>query len=462
VKLSLNWLSDFVELPGDVEELCSRLTLLGLEVEAVDPIRIAYPGVVVGRVVEVAAHPDADRLRVCRVNVGADELEIVCGAPNVRADQFVPVATIGAVLPGDFRIKRTKIRGVSSQGMICSERELGLGDAHEGIMVLNGQLRAGQLFDELYAYADTCVEIEVTPNRPDWLSHIGVAREIAAYYGVELRLPPVDDPVEIVEVDHDWRVVVEDRVGCPRFTARLVDGARVGASPLWMRQRLTAIGQRPINSIVDASNYVLHECGHPTHCFDRRRLKGKTIHLRKPRAGEILRTLDGIERKLEPHHLLVADEESAIALAGIMGGAESEVGEQTTDLLLEVAVFDPRTIRKGRRAVGLNTDASYRFERGVDFEAVPWVGRRLVHLITEVAGGRAHSVVVEGRGEAPAAAARFFVRSRQVQRVLGVEIEPARMAELLGCLQIPARPTERRRREGVEVTQPSFRHDLLE
>lgn len=461
MKLSVNWLRELVDFPDDVEELCDRLTLLGLEVEELQEFSVAFPKVYVGEVLEAEPHPDADRLRVCRVRVEGDELSIVCGAPNVRAGLRVPVATVGAVLPGDFRIKKSKIRGQVSMGMICSEKELGLGAGHEGIMELDDSFELDRPFDDYYRYDDHVFEIEVTPNRPDWLSHIGVAREIAAWYGSELRLPDAGAELRTAGEDDGWTVRIDDPTGCPRFSAQMVDGVKVGPSPRWMRQRLMAIGQRPINAVVDASNYLLHECGHPNHCFDREKIHGNTVHIRRASEGERFTTLDDVERTLADHHLLVADEKGGMALAGIMGGADSEVGEGSTKLLLEVAAFDPLTIRRGRRAVGLNTDASYRFERGVDYEAVPWVSRRLATLIEEVAGGRAHRVLVDGRGAEPAPRPRFFVRAPQVERLLGVPMEPARMAELLGRLRIDAEPTEHDGVEGVELTAPSFRHDLL-
>ena len=461
MKLSVNWLRELVDtVPDDVEALSERMTLLGLEVEAMERFELAFPGVVIGHVLEAKPHPDADRLRVCRVQVGGDELDIVCGAPNVRAGLHVPVATVGAVLPGDFKIRKSKIRGQISMGMICSEKELGLGQGHEGILELEGSPEVGRPFDELFGVRDTVIEIEVTPNRPDWLSHLGVARELVAHYGGGLRLPEVSDEVPVVEHDEQWRVHIEDAEGCRRFRARLVDGVQVGPSPVWMRQRLLALGQRPINAVVDASNYVLHEVGHPNHCFDRDRIGGQTVRIRRAREGETFTTLDDVERTLEPHHLLVADEERGLALAGIMGGADSEVGEQTRNLLLEVAVFDPRTIRRGRRDHGLSTDASYRFERGVDHAAVPWVSRRLCDLFVAVAGGTAHEKVVEAIGEVPEAPRPFFVRAPQVERLLGTPVPPDRMMEILRGLDIPCEQGEREGVKGVEVRSPSFRHDL--
>ncbi len=460
MKLSVNWLRELVEFPADLEEVLSRLTLLGLEVEEVEDFRIAFPKVIVGEVIEATAHPDADKLRVCRVHTGSEELQIVCGAPNVRAGLRVALATVGAVLPGDFRIKKSKIRGQVSMGMICSERELELGSGHDGILELDDSFEVGRPLDDYFGYADTVFEIEVTPNRPDWLSHIGVARELAAWYRSEVRLPDAGPEAALVESDESWTVRVEDPSACPRFTAQLMDGVKVGESPRWMRQRLMAIGQRPINAVVDASNYLLHECGHPNHCFDRDKLEGQELIIRRARAGESFVTLDGTARELQASHLLVADRSGGVALAGIMGGANSEVDSSSSRLLLEVAHFDPLVIRKGRRSVGLSTDASYRFERGVDGHNIPWVSRRLATLIEAVAGGSTRRQIIDSHPSASSTRSTFFVRSSQVRRLLGVEMTPDTMADHLRRLGIDSELESRDGSEGIVVTPPSFRHDL--
>ena len=457
MKLSVNWLREIVDLPDSVDEICERMTLLGLEVEEIEEFRLEYPKTVVAEVIKAERHPDADRLSVCRVNTGSTELDIVCGAPNVRAGLKVALAEVGAVLPDGMKIKKGKIRGQVSMGMICSEVELGLGTGADGIIELDGDAVVGTPLDELFGIRDTIIEIEVTPNRPDWLSHVGVARELAAWYGAEMRLPEVSAPVEAVAEDSGWSIRIDDPEACPRFRGRLIDGVKVGPSPHWLRQRLIALGQRPINCVVDASNYVLHELGHPNHCFDRSKISGQQIHIRRAAEGEKFTTLDDTERELDAQHLLVADAAGGIALAGIMGGAGSEVDESSTDLLLEVAVFDPQLIRRGRRAVTLSTDASYRFERGVDFEAVDLVSRRLCDLILEIAGGTAHPVAIEAVGKPPVAPVPIRVRAAQVRRLIGTTVEVPEMLSILGGLQIPAVEVD----GGVEVTAPSFRHDIL-
>lgn len=456
MKLSLNWLRELVDLPETVEEICERMTLLGLEVEQVETFRLTYPDCVVAEITEAAPHPDADRLKVCRVSTGAEEIGIVCGAPNARAGLKVALAQVGAVLPDGTKIKKGKIRGQVSMGMICSEAELGLGAGADGIIELEDDAVVGTALDELFGVEDTIIEIEVTPNRPDWLSHVGVARELAAWYGRELRLPEVSAAVDAVGEDEGWSIRIEDPAACPRFRGRLVDRVQVGPSPRWLRLRLLALGQRPINCVVDASNYVLHELGHPNHCFDRDKIQGQQIRIRRAKEGETFTTLDDTERTLDAGHLLVADEAAGIALAGIMGGANSEVGPSSTRLLLEVAVFDPQVIRRGRRAAGLNTDASYRFERGVDYAAVDVVSRRLCDLILQVAGGTARPVAIEAIGQNPQGAAPIHVRTAQVRRLVGTEIDRSEMLRILAGLQIPAHELD----DGVEVRCPSFRHDL--
>lgn len=462
MKISLAWLRELVDLPEDSEQVCEALTMLGLEVEQVEPFAMTWPGVRVARVLSAVPHPDADRLRLCRVHTGEEELSVVCGATNVREGLTVALALPGAVLPGGVEIRKSKIRGQVSMGMICSERELGLGDAHQGILELDAPAQVGRPLDDLMGCRDVSIEIEVTPNRPDWLSHLGVARELAAWYRRPLRVPGSGSVAPLADEADGWRAVVEDPQGCPRYTGRVLRGVRVGQSPLWIRQRLMAIGQRPINCVVDASNYVLHELGHPNHVFDMARLAGNSIVVRRARQGEKLVTLDGTERELSAQHVVIADQQQAVALAGIMGGRASEVGDSTTDLILEVASFDARAVRRARRELGMATDASYRFERGVDPQGIPLASERVATLIQQLAGGRIGERAFEGRGALPPPPARFFVRSSQAQRLLGVLIDDAEAAQLLGRLGIAATRGVRDGEPGVDVVQPSFRLDLLE
>lgn len=462
MKLSIEWLRELVDLPQEVESVCQDLTLLGLEVEQVEEVGLSFPGIVVGHVLQQARHPNADRLSVCVVTDGETEYPVVCGAPNVRQGLKVAFATPGATLPDGTTIKKSKIRGEVSLGMICSERELGLGEGHSGILELDEKERVGSPVDEIFGWKDTCVEIEVTPNRPDWLSHIGVARELAAKYGKELRLPEVDETLELVEEDEGYRVRCVDEEACPRYTGRIVHGLKMGKTPEWMRRRLLAIGQRPINAVVDCSNYLLHECGQPNHAFDLKKFEGKEVIVRRAKKGETCVTLDDQERTLKPSHLVIADAKGAAALAGLMGGSRTEVSDDTTDLLLEVANFDPQTVRAMRRDLGMNTDASYRFERGCDQQLIPWVQSRLVQLLQQCCAGTASPCAIQALGKASTAPAAFFVRSKQVRRVLGVELSTEQITKILERLQIAAQAGEDGGEGGVWVEAPSFRRDLLE
>ena len=396
------------------------------------------------------------------VSDGKSEYPVVCGAPNVRQGLKVAFATVGATLPDGTSIKKSKIRGELSLGMICSERELGLGEGHSGILELDGEHEVGISVDEIFGWKDTCVEIEVTPNRADWLSHIGVARELAAKYGKELRLPQVDESLELVDEDEGYRVRCEDEEACPRYTGRIVHGLTMGQTPDWMRRRLLAIGQRPINAVVDCSNYLLHESGQPNHAFDLKKLAGKELVVRRAKKGETCVTLDDQKRSLKPSHLVIADEKGPAALAGLMGGNRTEVSDDTTDLLLEVANFDPKTVRAMRRDLGMNTDASYRFERGCDQEMIPWVQCRLAQLLTQCCGGAASPRAMQALGKS-ADIPRCLFRALEASAA-----RPGGGAPDRADHEDPGAPADLRQdgrgegESGVWVQAPSFRHDLLE
>jgi len=396
VKVSMQWLSQYVDLSGYTgEQLAEKLTRSGIEVDVVEKRNRGVSGVVVGYVKTRDKHPDADRLSVCTVDAGeAELLQIVCGAPNVAAGQKVPVAKIGAVLPGDFRIKKAKLRGVESQGMICSAKELGMNDKllpkeiQEGILVLPEYTEIGTDITELLALNDEVLELDLTPNRSDCLSMIGVAYEIAAILGREVKLPEaaVEDKGAKRAAD-EFAVSIEATDACSMYTARLIEGVKIGPSPLWLQNRLMAAGIRPINNVVDVTNYVMLEYGQPLHAFDADRLAGGRIRVRYAEPGEVLTTLDDQERKLEPHMLVIADAEKAVALAGVMGGANSEVTAGTTRILLESAKFDGGIVRKTSRQLGLRSESSLRFEKEVNPEAVVTALNRAAALIAEVACG---------------------------------------------------------------------------
>ena len=388
MKITYNWLREYVDFPWDWNELVERLTMAGLEREGVVDLGQRYEGIVVGRVLERRKHPNADRLSVCQVDVGTAVSTIVCGAPNVAADQKVAVILPGFSLPDGSRIKKTKIRGVESSGMICSEIELALGEDAGGILVLPDEVKIGQPFAAQVGLQDVVLDFEVTPNRPDCLSLLGLAREVRALTGTRIKIPPRDTVATGPDTATSIALKIEDRESCPRYVGRIVRGIKVGPSPAWLQQRLQAVGQRPINNIVDATNYVMLELGQPLHAFDLHKLAENRIVVRRAQAGEKLETLDGTHCELDEEILVIADAQKPVALAGIMGGRNSEVTTTTKDILLESAYFNPVIVRRGCNLTGLHTEASMRFERGADFEMPPLAIDRIAHLVAELAGGQ--------------------------------------------------------------------------
>ena len=419
------------------EEVAGRLAMRGAPVEGIVDLAEGLGTVVIGRVETVKQHPNADRLSVCEVDGGNGTVQVVCGAPNVRAGVCYPFAPVGAVLPGDFRIKRVKIRGEESQGMLCSARELGLGADHEGILELVGDFEPGSSFVESSGLEDYRLDVEVSPNRGDLLSHVGVARELVGQGGLSLTSFPGEADVELTLRTESGRVDAEgvgisiDDTGlCPRYLGLVVRGVRIGPSPEWLASRLRAAGSRPINNVVDATNYVLLELGQPMHAFDLAKLAGPEIVVRVSRAGEKIRTLDGEERKLEANMLLICDADGPVAIAGVMGGSESEVGRDTTDVLLECALFDPKSVRTTRRALGMSTDASYRFERGVDPAGMETALRRAAAIVVATAGGEPAPVVLDACPRAWRQPV-LELRPERVERLLGMTFTPGEIAEML-------------------------------
>lgn len=458
MKISLNWLKEFIDIPESPDELARVLTGLGLPVEAQEGRSLDLTNFVVGVVTAAERHPNADKLTLCQVDVGTETLQIICGAPNAAAGVRAAVALTGAVLPDGTKIKRAKLRGVESNGMMCSERELGLSTEHQGIIDLGAQgPPAGTPLSQVLPAGDVLFDLDIPSNRGDCFSHLGVAREVAAALARPLR-KPATTPVETgTPATESVRVRVEDLEGCPRYLARLIEGVRVGPSPDWLAQRLASIGQRSINNVVDVTNLILWETGQPLHAFDADRLANREIVVRRARAGEMLRTLDGSERALSPEVLVIADTNRAVALAGIMGGADSEVTEGTTNILLEGAVFHSYRVLQGTRATRLITDASLRFVRGVDPVAVADVLDRCARLIMECAGG----AVRPGRVEV---AAPGLLEPRQVDwragaatRILGEPIDDATALSLLASLGYTVSPAGPDR---WNLTVPSFRRDV--
>lgn len=456
MKVTYNWLKEFVDFDLNPAELGDLLTMLGLEVEGVEQIGGGLDEVVVARVVEKAQHPNADKLSLCNVDNGREILQVVCGAQNFKQGDTVALAQVGAVLPGDFKIKRSKIRGEESCGMLCSEKELALADESAGIMILSPELQPGTpLFDAL-GLKDTIFEIGLTPNRADCLSVIGIAREIAAKLGTSLKTPAIVVLEGTEPVAAHVGVTIQDPAGCPRYVARYIGGCTIAPSPAWLVNRLQAVGVRSINNVVDITNLVMMELGHPLHAFDYRQVAGGRIVVRKAEEGERFTTLDGQERILAASDVVICDQERAVALAGIMGGLNSEIKDDTRNILLESAFFDPPTIRRTGKRLGLHTESSHRFERGADIDMAPLALDRAAALLAELAGG----TVASGRVDAypaPKQPVSISFRPQRCNEMIGIELLPERMTELFRNLAFSVADNA----DGsLQVGIPSWRVDI--
>ncbi len=468
MKLPMSWLRDWVAVEATAEQVAEALTRRGFYVEGIESHGVEHPGVVVARVLEVAKHPNADKLSVCSVDAGAEPIGVVCGAPNVRAGMIAPLATIGARMPGGLIIKKSKLRGVESQGMLCAADELGLADDHSGIVDLEAflgtseGLRPGRPLDELLPPPDAVLEIEIPFNRPDGLGVAGLAREVKAAFGLDWTAAAEERLAGLWAGADDFDLEIEDREGCPRYIAQAVENVRIAPSPAWLQRRLEAMGQRPINNVVDITNLVLFELGQPLHAFDLDRL-GHAVRVRRARPGERLVTLDGRDRALDPEVLVIADAMMPVGLAGVMGGAATEVTDATTRLLLECAWFEPRRIRRGSRALGLSTEASKRFERGVDPLGGPAATARFLALLAEVSPGM---TLASARGLVfgPPTRPRLVLRGSRCARVLGIEVpreEAVRHLEAMDFdLVVPAEPAAAATEWDVQVAPPSWRPDV--
>ena len=460
---SLNWLSALLAQPLDPADTARRLTMLGATVDGVEPIHHDLRDVVIGLVEQVEAHPNADRLSVCVVRAGAAPVEVVCGAPNVRAGAKYPFAPVGATLPGGLILDRRKIRGVFSNGMLCSARELGLGAEHQGILELETDAAPGTPLLEALPLADTQLTLDITPNRPDLLSQRGVARELAAHLGATVRLPSFPHAPTVLAPRRAGaggtvggvEVAIEDVEGCPRYIAAVIRGVRVGPSPHWLQARLRSIGARPINNVVDATNYVLHEINQPMHAFDRAKLRAGRLLIRRAWPGERLTTLDGEDRALTDAMTMICDGTGPIAVAGVMGGANAEVTGTTTDVLLECAYFAPARVRRARVTLGMSTDASYRFERGTDLLGLAASVRRGIELIIAVAGGAEAEPALDLWPE-PAQPRTVFLRPDRVAHLLGVEVARAQIETLLSGVGFTVAPKDNR----LAVQVPGWRPDV--
>ncbi len=458
MRVPLAWLREYVSFDLTPRQLAEELTMRGMEVSDIETEGAGWADVVVGRVLDVRRHPNADTLWLTRVDVGeraGGELEIVCGAQNLEVGQLVPAALVGAVLAGDRRIERSKIRGEVSNGMLCSAVELGLGADADGIHILGHgeEIALGTPLAEVVG--DVVLDVDVKPNRGDALSMVGLAREVAAFTGAELRLP--DATVD--EADEDAAAHVSVRIDepelCPRFTARWFDGVANGPSPEWMQRRLLAAGMRPISAVVDVTNYVMHELGQPQHAYDATGIPGGRIVVRRGHRGETLETIDHVERRLDERMLVIADEERAIGLAGIMGGASTEVGEATTTVILESAVFHGPTIRNTARQLGLRSEASMRHEKGIGHDLPRYAADRAAKLIAEITGARLARGIVDNDPE-PKDAPRIAVSVGRVTRLLGVELRADEIGALLRPLEFGVEGSG----DELTVRVPSHRLDV--
>ena len=469
--VSRRWLEALLGRALDAKEVADRLAMLCAPVDAVVPLHQDLGDVLIARVLEVKQHPNADRLSLCQVDAGTGTpLEVVCGAPNVQAGKAYPFAPVGATLPGGLKLDRRKIRGVESNGMLCSAKELGLGADHAGILELDTTAAPGTRFLDALPIADDQIVLDVSANRPDLLCHKGVAREVAAVMGGAVKLPeiggsavsrlggakyqpPSRQTARGVVDGVDLRL--EDPEGAPRYMIAVIRGVKVGPSPAWLAHRITSLGHRPINNVVDATNYILFEINQPLHAFDLTKLRGPAVVVRRAKPGEQIVTLDGVNRKLTTDNTVICDAERPTIVAGVMGSADSEVSATTTDLVLECAYFQPTRIRRTRRALGISSESSYRFERGIDMLAMPDALNRAIDLIRAVAGGEVREAPIDLWPE-PQQPRSVFLRPERVTRVLGVPVPRPEIERLLSSVGFVAAPKDER----LAVQVPSWRIDV--
>ncbi|MBW1850674.1 MAG: phenylalanine--tRNA ligase subunit beta [Deltaproteobacteria bacterium] len=462
MKISLNWLKDYIDLDMSPDELGHLLTMTGLEVEGIEPAGQSLDGVVVARILDIEPHPKANRLSVCQVDTGKETIQVVCGASNLEVGSLVPFASAGERLPNGTVIKESKLRGVTSRGMLLAEDEMGLTDDHTGIMILPPNLDPGVSLSssesalDPISLADWVFDLSITPNRPDWASLLGVAREISAITGLSLKMPQMEIEENDTPINELTNVTINDTSGCPRYAAGVIRDVELGPAPFWMRYRLFMSGIRSINNIVDVTNYVLLEMGQPLHAFDYNRLRENRIVVKRAEEGETFMTLDGESRILNSETLMICDGERAVALAGIMGGLNSEIFAGTKDILLESAYFDPVTIRRGAKRLGLLTEASYRFERGTDIEGVTSALKRAMSLITSLAGGRIAADIIDNYPKTYTSP-DIHLRVDKTNRILGTELSKSVISGHLKALEMEVRDINENE---LEVKPPSFRVDI--
>ncbi|MFZ0449946.1 MAG: phenylalanine--tRNA ligase subunit beta [Desulfatiglandaceae bacterium] len=456
MKVNLNWLKEYVNIELSPKDLCDALTMAGLEVEGLEPVGEGLEKVVSARILSVEPHPDADRLFLCMVDSGKERSQVVCGALNLQAGAMALLALPGARLPNGTVVDESEIRGQLSRGMLLAEDELGLTDDHSGILLLPEETAPGQLISEVLSLPDWVLDISITPNRADCVCVLGVAREIAAITGEKLRLPEIELRESGPEIEGFSSVTIEDPSGCPRYTAGLLQDITLETSPFWMRYRLFHAGVRNINSIVDVTNYVMMEMGQPLHAFDYNRLKENRIVVKRASAGDRFSTLDGQTRILTDETLMICDSDRFVGIAGIMGGLNSEIFAGTANVLVESAYFDPVTIRRSAKYLGLSTEASYRFERGIDIEGVPRALKRSLDLMVQLSGGVVASGILDNYPR-PYAHREIKFRPDRCNAYLGTALSGESMSDYLRSLEMDVRKESE---ELLTVIPPSFRVDI--
>ncbi|NIN34462.1 MAG: phenylalanine--tRNA ligase subunit beta, partial [Gammaproteobacteria bacterium] len=454
MKLSEHWLREWINPAVDINQLAEQLTMTGLEVEGIEPVTLTFTKVIVARVDSVSAHPDTDKLRLCKINTGSETIDVVCGAPNVRKGMLAALAQVGARLPGIGTIKTGKIRGVISQGMLCSAADLGLSEDAEGLIELPEDSKPGQPLSELLTNKDNIIEVSLTPNRGDCLSVFGLARELSVIHGIGINTPPT----ESINAEHreQRKIHLEASAACPHYAGRVITGVDSGkTTPLWMQERLERSGIRCINVVVDITNYVMMSLGQPMHAFDNDRLNGD-IHVRFAHEGETLTLLDHQECAFSNEVLLIADDTQALAMAGIMGGLDSAVTKESQNIFLESACFAPTSIIGQARRYGLHSESSHRFERGVDFTLQVRAIDMATSLILSICGGSSGPVTESSAEEYLPIRDEIELRKDQIIRVLGIDIEPAAVTRILSSLGMLVIETA----TGWTVVPPSWRFDI--
>ena len=456
MKVSLNWLKQYVPVDIPATELAEKLTMAGMEVESVTERFQYLDAVVVGKIIDIAPHPNADKLRLCQVSIGEQIISVVCGAPNAAAGMKVPCALPGAVLPGGLAVKKSTIRGETSAGMLCSETELELGLDTSGLMILSDDLDEGVCLNTALNLSDTVLEIDLTPNRPDCLSFIGIAREVATMVNHPISLPEINLPPASGQISDHTSVTINNADLCPRYSARLITDLIVGPSPFWLQDRLLSIGLKPINNIVDITNFVMMEQGQPLHAFDFDRLAENRIVVRTAQDKEAFTTLDGKERLLSDEILMICDGEKPVAVGGVMGGMNSEIENTTTRVLLESAYFNPISIRKTAKKLTLNTDATHRFERGVNPDGTVTALNRAAQLIAEIGNGHLVDGIIDEH-PLPSSANAISLSVVRTNKHLGTDLNQTQISDFLQSVEFNV---EIKDEDTLSVLAPSFRVDV--